>query len=113
MSIRPLLKLLKNDQLLAFTNSAALLKPFYKLVYLAAARKGGLFDVLSGGPMRFEQLAETYCKNDRAQEALEAWLDLGIRLGYLEFGGRGYASKGLRDELVFTQNDAFRALPRG
>jgi hypothetical protein len=41
MSIRPLLKLLKNDQLLAFTNSAALLKPFYKLVYLAAARKGG------------------------------------------------------------------------
>ncbi len=69
MSIRPLLKLLKNDQLLAFTNSAALLKPFYKLVYLAAARKGGLFDVLSGGPVRFEQLAETYCKNDRAQEA--------------------------------------------
>jgi hypothetical protein len=26
--------------------NAALLKPFYKLVYLAAARKGGLFDVL-------------------------------------------------------------------
>ncbi len=110
MSIRPLLKLLKNDQLLAFTNSAALLKPFYKLVYLAAARKGGLFDVLSGGPMRFEQLAETYCKNDRAQEALEAWLHLGIRLGYLELGARGYALKGLAKRLALPQNDAILAL---
>lgn len=110
MPIRPLLKLLKNDQLLAFTNSAALLKPFYKLVYLAAARKGGLFDVLSGGPVRFEQLAETYCKNDRAQEALEAWLHLGIRLGYLELGARGYALKGLAKRLALPQNDAILAL---
>lgn len=110
MSIRPLLKLLKNDQLLAFTNSATLLKPFYKLVYLAAARKGGLFDVLSGGPMRFEQLAEAYCKNDRAQEALEAWLHLGIRLGYLELGARGYALKGLAKRLALPQNDAILAL---
>lgn len=110
MSIRPLLKLLKNDQLLAFTNSAALLKPFYKLVYLAAARKGGLFDLLSGGPVRFEQLAETYCKNDRAQEALEAWLHLGIRLGYLELGARGYALKGLAKRLALPQNDAILAL---
>ena len=110
MSIRPLLKLLKNDQLLALTNSAALLKPFYKLVYLAAARKGGLFDVLSGGPVRFEQLAETYCKNDRAQEALEAWLHLGIRLGYLELGARGYALKGLAKRLALPQNDAILAL---
>src|SRR5271166_6325789 len=101
MSIRPLLKLLKNDQLLAFTNSAALLKPFYKLVYLAAARKGGLFDVLSGGPVRFEQLAESYCKNDRAQEALEAWLQLGAR---------GYALKGLAKRLALPQNDAILAL---
>lgn len=110
MSIRPFLKLLKNDQLLAFTNSAALLKPFYKLVYLAAARKGGLFDLLSGGPVRFEQLAETYCKNDRAQEALEAWLHLGIRLGYLELGARGYALKGLAKRLALPQNDAILAL---
>jgi SAM-dependent methyltransferase len=110
MSIRPLLKLLKNDQFLAFTNSAALLKPFYKLVYLVAARKGGLFDVLSGGPARFEQLAKTYCKNDRAQEALEAWLHLGIRLGCLELGARGYALKGLAKRLALPQNDAILAL---
>lgn len=66
--------------------------------------------MLSGGPVRFEQLAETYCKNDRAQEALEAWLHLGIRLGYLELGARGYALKGLAKKLALPQNDAILAL---
>jgi SAM-dependent methyltransferase len=110
MSIRPFLKLIKNDQLSAFTNSAALLKPFYKLVYLAAAKKDGLFDVLSGGPAQFEQLAETYCKDDKAQEALEAWLHLGIRLGHLKLGERGYALKGLAKRLALSQNDAILAM---
>jgi SAM-dependent methyltransferase len=110
MSIRSFLKLIRNDQLSAFTSSAALLKPFYKLVYLAAAKKDGLFDVLSGGPAQFEQLAETYCKDDKAKEALEAWLHLGIRLGHLKSGARGYALKGLAKRLALPQNDAILAM---
>ena len=42
MSFKPILKLLKNNQLAVFSTSGALLKPFYKLVFLAAAKEGGL-----------------------------------------------------------------------
>ena len=44
MSIKPILKLMMNHQLLALTGSNALLKPFYQLNYLVAAKECGLFD---------------------------------------------------------------------
>ena len=110
MSIKPFFKLLKNDQLSAFTGSSALLKPFYKLVYLVAAKDAGLFELFSRGPVGFEQLAEAYCRNEKAREALEAWLQLGIRLGHLEFSARGYSLKGLARKLALPQNDAMLAL---
>jgi hypothetical protein len=43
MSIKPVLKLMMNHQLLALTGSKALLKPFYQLNYLVAAKDCGLF----------------------------------------------------------------------
>jgi 4-hydroxy-2,2'-bipyrrole-5-carbaldehyde O-methyltransferase len=110
MSIKPFFKLLKNGQLSVFTGSGALLKPFYKLVYLVAAKDAGLFELFSCGPVRFEQLAEAYCRNEKAQEALEAWLQLGIRLGHLELSARGYSLKGLARKLALPQNDAMLAL---
>jgi hypothetical protein len=33
--------------------------------------------------MSFEALAEVYCQNAKAREALEAWLHLGFRLRFL------------------------------
>lgn len=59
-------------QFLALTGSDALLKPFYQLNYLAAAKECGLFELLLDAPKRFEQLAEVYCKDDKAREALDA-----------------------------------------
>lgn len=110
MSIKPILKLISNNQLLALTGSNALLRPFYQLNYLVAARECGLFELLQDAPKGFEQLAEVYCTNDKAREALEAWLGLGVRLGYLGLDSRGYALKGLAKKLVSPQNDAALAL---
>jgi SAM-dependent methyltransferase len=110
MSFKPLVKLWKNDQLSAFISSSTLLKPFYKLVFLAAAKENGLLDLLSSGPVKFEQLAETYCKNDRARQALEAWLQLGVRLGFLKMDTDGFALKGLARKLALSQNDGVLAL---
>ena len=110
MSIKPFFKLLKNDQLSTFTGSGALLKPFYKLIYLVAAKECGLFELLSDMPKGFEELAQVYCQDDKAREALEAWLQLGVRLGYLGLGARGYALKGLARKLALPQNDAMLAL---
>lgn len=110
MSIKAFLKLVMNHQLLALTGCNALLKPFYQLNYLVAANECGLFQLLLDVPKTFEQLAEAYRGNDKAREALEAWLGLGVRLGYLELNSRGYALKGLARKLALPQNDAALAL---
>ncbi|HEX6822478.1 MAG TPA: class I SAM-dependent methyltransferase [Candidatus Sulfotelmatobacter sp.] len=110
MSIKPLFKLMRNHQLLALTGSKALLKPFYQLNYLVAAKESGVLELLVNAPKSFEQLAEVYCRDEKAREALGAWLALGVRLGYLRLDGRGYALKGLAKRLALPQNDAAIAL---
>lgn len=50
MSIKPFLKLMMNRQLLALTGIDALLKPFYQLSYLVAAKKCGPFELLLDAP---------------------------------------------------------------
>lgn len=110
MSIKPFLKLLKNDQLATFTGINALFKPFYRLSYLSAAKQGGLLDLLSEGPASFERLAAIYCQGAKAREALEAWLQLGLRLGFLELRGGEYGLKGLARKLALPKNDAALAL---
>jgi SAM-dependent methyltransferase len=110
MSTKPFLRLIKNKQFSTFISINALLKPFYKLSYLAAAKNNGFFDLLSEQPVIFEELAKTYCKDTKACEALESWLYLGIRLGFLELSTQGYALKGLAKKLALPQNDAVLAL---
>src|SRR5271165_6043073 len=110
MSIKPFLKLIRNHQLSAFRGSSALLKPFYQLIYVVAAKECGLLDLLLDAPKGFEQIAAVYCKDDRAREALEAWLHLGVRLGYLGLGAKGYALRGLAKKLALPQNDPMLAL---
>ncbi len=110
MSIKPFLNLMMNRQLLALTGSNALLKPFYQLNYLAAAKECGLFDQLLDAPKSFEQLAAIYCNDTKAQEALGAWLSLGVQLGLLRLNTSGYALKGLARKLAQPQNDAALAL---
>ena len=99
-----------NNQLPALMGSNALLKPFYQLNYLAAAKECGLLRTLKDSLKNFEQLAEIYCKDDKAREALEAWLGLGVQLGYLRSDTKGYALKGLTRKLALPKNDAALAL---
>jgi 4-hydroxy-2,2'-bipyrrole-5-carbaldehyde O-methyltransferase len=110
MFIRPFFKLLKNNQLSATLGVNALFKPFYKICYLVAAKNSGLLVRLSKNPVQFEKLAEIYCSNAKAREALEAWLQLGIRLGFLNLSAQGYFLKGLAKKLALPENDATLAL---
>jgi SAM-dependent methyltransferase len=110
MSMRPFLRLLKNRQLAAAIGVNALFKPFYKVTYLVAAKNCGLLDLLSKDPVPFAGLAGTYCSDAKAREALEAWLQLGIRLGLLSLGAQGYCLKGLARKLALPENDASLAL---
>ena len=110
MNFKPFLKLIRNHQLSALTAASALLKPFYSLLFVVAAKDSGLFDLLANKPRDFEQLAQVYCKDAKAREALQAWLHLGVRLGCLQLGAKGYALKGLAGKLARPHNDATLAL---
>jgi SAM-dependent methyltransferase len=110
LSIKPFFKIWRNGQLPTFIAGSALLKPFYKLVYLVAASEAGLFELLRDVPVGFEQLAGIYCRDAKAREAFEAWLQLGIRLGLLELGARGFELKGLARKVALPKNDSFLAL---
>lgn len=110
MFVRPFLKLLKNNQLLVAIGLNALFKPFYKISYLVAAKNNGLLDILFKNPLPFEKLSEYYCRNAKGREALEAWLQLGIRLGFLDLGSQGYSLKGLARKIALPENDASLAL---
>jgi SAM-dependent methyltransferase len=114
MSIKPVFQLIRNDQFQALTGSNALLKHFYQLNYLVAAKECGLFELLLDAPKTFEQLAAIYCTEakarDKAREALEAWLGLGVQLGFLRLDATGYTLQRLAKKLALPKNDAALAL---
>jgi len=110
MPLTSLLKLIRNRQLLPALRVNALYKPFYKLSYLVALKNCGLLDALSKSPMKFDEMAHVYCQEGKAREALSAWLQLGIRLGFLALRGERYCLIGLALTMALPENDATLAL---
>jgi SAM-dependent methyltransferase len=110
MSLKPFLRLLKQNQLLPALATKALYKPFYKLSYLAALKSSGLMDRLGGGPVSLESLVAVYAPSAKALEALQAWLQMGCRLGLIGLRGQGYELTGLAKKIALPENDATLAL---
>ncbi len=110
MPLKPFLRLWRDGQLSALLGVTGELKSFYKLTYLAAAGEAGLLNRLASGPVTFDSLAEFYSVSERGREALEAWLQMGVRLRLLSLGPRGYALRGLARKLARPENDAVLAV---
>jgi len=110
MFLRPLFRLLRDGRLNALLGVGTQLKPFYKLGYLAAAGEAGLLGRLASGPVSFDALAELFAAHGQGRDALEAWLQMGIRLRLLSSGPSGYALRGLAQKLAQPENDAALAL---
>lgn len=110
MSLTPFLNMIKQGQLLPAIEVNSLYKPFYRLCYLAGAKSCGVLDVIAKKPLTFEALAELYCQDDKAREAMGAWLQLGVRLGLLGVKDERYFLKGLALKLSRPENDATLAL---
>jgi 4-hydroxy-2,2'-bipyrrole-5-carbaldehyde O-methyltransferase len=110
MSFRPFFRLLRNGQLTALTSVGSNLKPFYKLTYLAAAADAGLLARLASAPATFDALADFCAAAGQGRDALEAWLQMGIRLRLLRRGPRGYSLRGLAGTLARPENDAMLAM---
>lgn len=110
MSFKPFLRLLRDGQLSALLGAVAELKSFYSLTYIAAAGEAGLLNRLASGPATLDSLAEFYAADGRAREALEAWLQMGVRLRLLRLGPRGYALRALAKKLAKPENDPVLAM---
>ena len=110
MSLRSFFRLLRDGQLQALLGVGAGLKSFYKLTYLAAAGEAGLLKRLAPGPATFDSLAALYAADGQGREALEAWLQMGVRLRQLSRGPRGYALRGLAKALARRENDPTLAM---
>ena len=110
MLLSPFIKLIKQGQRLTTIRTNALFKPFYQLSFLAAAKQCGLMEALHDNPLSFDQLANTYCHDEKSREALQAWLQLGSRLGLLQLTLAGYRLKGMALKLSQPENDSTLAL---
>ena len=110
MSLKPFLQLLRDGRLNALLGVGAQLKSFYKLTYLAAAGDAGLLDFLAKEPATFDSLAGQFAATGQGREALEAWLQMGIRLRLLRLGPRGYSLRGLMSVLARPENDPALAM---
>ncbi len=110
MLLTPFLKLIRNRQFGPAIRMNALFKPFYKISYIAAAKNCGLLDALAGQALTFDELSKTYCQDTKTCEALDAWLQLGVRLGFLDLSNQKYSLKGLARQMSQPENDATLAL---
>ncbi len=110
MLAKPFLRLLRDGRLSALVGVGGQLKPFYKLTWLAAAGEAGLLSRLAAGPAPFDSLAEFFAARGQGLEALEAWLQIGVRLRLLKPGPRGYALRGLAQSLARPENDPALAM---
>jgi 4-hydroxy-2,2'-bipyrrole-5-carbaldehyde O-methyltransferase len=110
MSFKPFFRLLRDGRLVPLLSIGAGLKSFYKLTYLAAAGEAGLLERLAAEPASFDALAVFCGARDQGREALEAWLQMGLRLRLLRLGPGGYALRGMARTLAQPKNDAALAM---
>jgi SAM-dependent methyltransferase len=110
MSFKPFFRLLRDGRLTALLGVGAALKSFYKLTYLAAAGEAGLLNRMASGPATFDSLADFFSARGQGREALEAWLQMGIRLRLLTVGPGGYALRGMARTLARPENDPALAM---
>ena len=110
MPFKPFVRLFRDGQLSALLGAVADLKSFYRLSYLAAAGEAGLLHRLASGPATFDSLAEFFAADIRGREALEAWLQFGVRLKLLSLGPRGYELRALAKKLARRENDPVLAM---
>lgn len=110
MLLKPLFRLWREGRLGALMGVGQGLEPFYKLTWLSAAGEAGLLGRLADGPATFDGLATFFAAQGQGREALEAWLQMGVRMKLLRRDSRGYALGGLARKLAQPENDAALAL---
>ncbi len=106
MSLSPFVTLLKENKLAALLKVNADVKPFYRLTFVTGMQRCGLLQRLAAAPASFNEIAALFPDGEKNREALEAWLQVGVKLGLLARGPLGFTLRGMAKKLAEPQNDA-------
>ncbi len=110
MRPRTLLKMIREGRVATFLLLARPMNQFLRLTFLSTLVQEGLHTRLAEGPVSLEDLAVAYGGTEGG-EALESFLNLGLRLKEIELGPRGYRLRSpLIRRLAKPDNDGFAAL---
>jgi SAM-dependent methyltransferase len=110
MTLRTLVGLVRSGRLGVLLGTSRALPPYYRVAFLAAAGSSGMLALLADGPARVDRLAAALGIPAAMRDGLEAWLRLGVSVGALRAGARGYALRRLARRLAEPANDAAAAL---
>jgi hypothetical protein len=110
MTFRTLLSLVRDGRLLVLLAMTRAVRPHHRLAFLAAGASSGLFAKLASGPLPVDRIADELRADPSMRDGLEAWLGLGVTLGVLRRGPRGFSLRGmLAKSLTRPESDAAAA----
>lgn len=110
MRLTTVLDAVRQRTLFASIRSMRALTPYYRLSFAASAFSCGLVRLLVDGPLPFERIASKLAKDAGTHPALLAWLRLGVRVGELREGARGFSLKGYSRMIAPPGRDPHAAL---
>lgn len=111
MKLETVADLARSGQLGVLLALPRVLRPYYRLCFLAAGAASGVFARLAAGPAPIDRLAAELAPDPTLRRALEAWLGVGVTLGELRLGRRGYELRGaLAKRLAAPEHDAAAAM---
>jgi len=110
MRLSTIIRGMRQKSLFASFRAMGALTPFYRLSFAASAFTCSLVRLLADGPVPFEKIASRLAKDSGSHGLLRAWLDLGVRVGELGRGARGYSLKGYSRMIAAPERDPHAAL---
>ena len=103
--------MLRRGELGVLLATSRLARSYYRTAFLGAGVASGVLGILAGGPVSREELAGRLGVPAGGRDGLEAWLRLGVWLGELEAGPRGWRLRGrLARRLADPAHDAAAAM---
>ncbi|MBL4848330.1 MAG: class I SAM-dependent methyltransferase [Planctomycetes bacterium] len=100
MTLRELLRCAGPNQLAFAFFYGSVIRPFYRLSFLAAAVSCGLLVVLREQPHTLKALEDRFVKDQKGADAFRAWLDVGIGLKVIRKTRHGFRLRGLLSRIL-------------
>ena len=110
MRVKTLARLVGQGQMALLLKAINWSNGFYKLSYITSLFENGFAEYLSSGPKSSDELSRFLNIDPDAYDALEAWLQVGVRLKVLKKSQDRYSLTGISAKLVHPENDALLAI---